>query len=155
MGRCAAPCGGMWTPGTVEGERRGWTGKVPIGDDVGKPVWWAFAPLPAAVTPMLRCRINGAGIWIAALRQDAPPLLRLLCCKIILDSAKTGLRLDLPCRNGLTYGTILNAQAIVVPLEGRLRRASGRGCQGHPLYQRGRGSVPEALASALKNPPSR
>lgn len=64
---------------------------------------------------------------IATVRQDAPPKLTLIRYEIIVDSAETDQHLDLLHRNILKYGTISNTLSGAVPLEGTLRRASGRG----------------------------
>jgi len=79
------------------------------------------------VTPMLKFQIEGAEVRLEAIRQDAPPKVTLIRYEIIVDSAETDQRLDLLHRNVLKYGTISNTLAAAVPLEGGLRRASGRG----------------------------
>lgn len=79
------------------------------------------------VTPMLKFQIEGAEVRLEAVRQDAPPKLTLIRYEIIVDSPETDQRLDLLRRNILKYGTISNTLAAAVPLEGDLRRASGRG----------------------------
>ena len=79
------------------------------------------------VTPMLQFQIDGAEVALEAIRQDAPPKLVLIRYEIIVDSAETDQRLDLLHRNILKYGTISNTLSGAVPLEGTLRRASGRG----------------------------
>lgn len=79
------------------------------------------------VTPMLKFQIDGAEVALEAIRQDAPPKLTLIRYEIIVDSAETDQRLDLLHRNVLKYGTISNTLSAAVPLEGTLRRASGRG----------------------------
>lgn len=78
------------------------------------------------VTPMLHFQIGGAEVALEAIRQDAPPKLTLIRYEIIVDSAETDQRLDLLHRNILKYGTISNTLSGAVPLEGTLRRASGR-----------------------------
>lgn len=79
------------------------------------------------VTPMLHFQIDGAEVRLEAVRQDAPPKLTLIRYEIVVDSAETEQRLDLLHRNVLKYGTISNTLSGAVPLEGTLRRASGRG----------------------------
>ena len=79
------------------------------------------------VTPMLHFRVDGAEVALEAVRQDAPPKLTLIRYEIIVNSAETDQRLDLLHRNILKYGTISNTLSGAVPLEGTLRRASGRG----------------------------
>lgn len=79
------------------------------------------------VTPMLKFKIEGAEVRLEAIRQDAPPKVTLIRYEIIVDSAETDRRLDLLHRNVLKYGTISNTLSAAVPLEGTLRRASGRG----------------------------
>ena len=79
------------------------------------------------VTPMLHFQIDGAEVRLEAVRQDAPPKLTLIRYQIVVDSAETEQRLDLLHRNVLKYGTISNTLSRAVPLEGTLRRASGRG----------------------------
>ncbi len=60
-------------------------------------------------------------------RQDSPPKLLRIRYVIEVDSDETDQRLDLLHRNVLKYGTISNTLSGAVPLEGTLRRASGRG----------------------------
>jgi uncharacterized OsmC-like protein len=79
------------------------------------------------VTPMLKFRIDGAEVSLEAVRQDAPPKLTLIRYEIVVDSDESDQRLDLLHRNILKYGTISNTLGGAVPLEGTLRRASGRG----------------------------
>ena len=79
------------------------------------------------VTPMLHFQIDGAEVLLEAVRQDSPPKLTLIRYQIIVDSAETDQRLDLLHRNILKYGTISNTLSGAVPLDGTLRRASGRG----------------------------
>ena len=55
------------------------------------------------------------------------PKLTLIRYEIIVNSAETDQRLDLLHRNILKYGTISNTLSSAVPLEGTLRRVSGRG----------------------------
>ena len=79
------------------------------------------------VTPLLKFRIDGAEVSLEAVRQDAPPKLTLIRYEIVVDSDESDQRLDLLHRNILKYGTISNTLGGAVPLEGTLRRASGRG----------------------------
>ncbi|MFN3647887.1 MAG: OsmC family protein [Gemmobacter sp.] len=79
------------------------------------------------VVPMLRFQLDGAEVRLEAVRQDAPPKLTLIRYEIAVDSAEPDHRLDLLHRNVLKYGTISNTLSAAVPLEGHLRRASGRG----------------------------
>ena len=79
------------------------------------------------VTPMLQFHIDGVEIALEAVRQDAPPKLTLIRYEIVVDSPESDQRLDLLHRNILKYGTISNTLSGAVPLEGTLRRASGRG----------------------------
>lgn len=78
------------------------------------------------VVPMLRFQLDGAEVRLEAVRQDAPPKLTLIRYEIAVDSAEPDHRLDLLHRNVLKYGTISNTLSAAVPLEGHLRRASGR-----------------------------
>jgi uncharacterized OsmC-like protein len=79
------------------------------------------------VAPMLHFQIDGAEVRLEAVRQDAPPKLTLIHYEIIVDSTENDQRLDLLHRNILKYGTISNTLSAAVPLDGVLRRASGRG----------------------------
>ena len=102
--------------------------------DAMNPVELLLAALAACMlkgiermTPMLHFQIDGAEVALEAVRQDAPPKLTLIRYEIAVDSAETDQRLDLLHRNILKYGTISNTLSGAVPLEGTLRRASGRG----------------------------
>jgi len=97
--------------------------------DAFNPVELLLAALAACmlkgierVAPMLKFRIDGAGVTLEAVRQDAPPKLVLIRYEIVVDSPETDQRLDLLHRNILKYGTISNTLAIAVPLDGRLVR---------------------------------
>ena len=79
------------------------------------------------VVPMLHFQIDAAEVRLEAVRQDAPPKIVLIRYEITVDSAESDQRLDLLHRNVLKYGTISNTLAGAVPLEGTLRRGSGRG----------------------------
>jgi uncharacterized OsmC-like protein len=78
------------------------------------------------VTPLLRFEIDGAEARLEAVREEAPPKLKLIRCEIVVDSPETGQRMDILHRNVLKYGTISNTLAAAVPLKGTLRRAPGR-----------------------------
>jgi uncharacterized OsmC-like protein len=102
--------------------------------DAMNPVELLLAALAACmlkgierVTPMLHFQIDGAEVRLEAVRQDVPPKLTLIRYEIFVDSAETDQRLALLHRNVLKYGTISNTLSAAVPLEGTLRRASGRG----------------------------
>ncbi len=74
------------------------------------------------VTPILNFQVAGAEVSLDAVRQYAPPKLKLIRYEIVVDSGESEQRLDLLHRNILKYGTISNTLSGTVPMEGHLRR---------------------------------
>lgn len=74
------------------------------------------------VTPLLKFQLRGVEVRLAAVRQDAPPLILRVDYELIIDTDEDDARLDLLHRNVRKYGTISNTVAAATPLDGTISR---------------------------------
>ncbi|UYV36727.1 OsmC family protein [Rhodobacteraceae bacterium D3-12] len=74
------------------------------------------------VIPMLHFDLRGIDVAIRGTRQNSPPKMTQVEYEIVVDTDKTGQRLQLLHRNLQKYGIIYNTLAGATKLSGNIRR---------------------------------
>ncbi len=98
-------------------------------EDAFNPVELLLAALAACMlkgaqrmASLLDFRLDGITISLTASRQDAPPKITAITCRIEVDSDETDHRLALLHKNILKYGTISTTLSAALTLTGTLSR---------------------------------
>jgi uncharacterized OsmC-like protein len=74
------------------------------------------------LAPLLHFTFAGAEVTLTGERQDAPPKIQRITYHLVVDTAETDARLNLLLRNVQKYGTVHNALAAGVQIDGKVQR---------------------------------